>query len=77
MQLIDEFQQEFARQNLSLRLTTYAIIPITSRAGMLETVPGILFCITNDELCITNDGFCIENDEFRKVRSPSTRSRSG
>ena len=33
MQLIDEFHQEFARQSLPLRLTTYAIIPITSRSG--------------------------------------------
>lgn len=40
MQLIDEFAQEFQRQGLPLTLTTYAIIPITATAGLLETVSG-------------------------------------
>ncbi len=40
MQLIDEFAQEFQRQGLALKLTTYAIIPITATAGLLETVSG-------------------------------------
>ena len=31
------------RQKLPLALTTYAIIPITSRSGMLETVSGAFF----------------------------------
>jgi hypothetical protein len=33
------------RQKLPLALTTYAIIPITSRSGMLETVSGAFFVL--------------------------------
>ena len=40
MQLIDEFQQEFRRKGLALRLRTYSIVPLTARSGMLETVAG-------------------------------------
>ena len=44
---------------------------------LVNALPGIRICITNDGFCIKNDVFCILNDEFRKGAAFRSSSRGG